>query len=90
MSTEPNANGAAAPSKPKPGLEPIQTGGDYPGVPNTNSPTSSSELGHNPFDEIIPHPSEVPHRNLILCFDGTGDQFDADVCFLDSSTRVIS
>lgn len=36
----------------------------------------------NPFDEIIPHPDEVHHRNLVLCFDGTGDQFDADVSAL--------
>ena len=52
------------------------------------SPADGSEYdpkaGHgndtaNPFDEIIPHPDEVHHRNLILCFDGTGDQFDADV-----------
>ena len=33
----------------------------------------------NPFDEIIPDPDEVHHRNLVLCFDGTGDQFEADV-----------
>lgn len=32
------------------------------------------------FDEIIPHPSIIKNgaRNLVLCFDGTGDQFDDD------------
>lgn len=33
----------------------------------------------NHFDHIIPHPEDVHHRNLVLCFDGTGDQFDSDV-----------
>jgi len=44
------------------------------------SPTSqdSEQTAINPVDEIIPHPDEVKHRNLILCFDGTGDQFDGD------------
>ena len=68
---------------------------DYPDIPNAESPSSSSPVkeypngdvtGHdikyhaNPFDEIIPDPDQVHHRNLVLCFDGTGDQFDADVC----------
>lgn len=26
-------------------------------------------------------PSDKPPRTLVLCFDGTGDQFDADVSF---------
>lgn len=30
-------------------------------------------------DDVIP-PVHT-HRTLVLCFDGTGDQFDADVCF---------
>jgi hypothetical protein len=87
--TEPTVNGA------KPGLLPIQTG-DYPGVPNTDSPTTSTAGGggviDNPFDDIIPHPDEVHHRNLILCFDGTGDQFDADVrsCRLTVCTCRVS
>jgi uncharacterized protein (DUF2235 family) len=25
-------------------------------------------------------PPEHTNRTLVLCFDGTGDQFDADVC----------
>ncbi|KAH7905545.1 hypothetical protein BJ138DRAFT_1017569 [Hygrophoropsis aurantiaca] len=33
--------------------------------------------GHvHPYDETIPH--EHSHRTVVLCFDGTGDQFDAD------------
>ena len=38
------------------------------------------------FDEIIPHPDEVHHRNLVLCFEGTADQFDGDVIVLDISS----
>ncbi|CAL1694705.1 unnamed protein product [Somion occarium] len=38
-----------------------------PGISNT---------GYNLASDIIP--SEHPHRTLVLCFDGTGDQFDAD------------
>src|SRR5882762_2599318 len=74
-------NGNARPIKNKPELEPIKVGGDYPDIPNTYSPTavSSPPNSFGNFDEIIPHPDEVPHRNLVLCFDGTGDQFDADV-----------
>jgi hypothetical protein len=88
--TEPKVNGVAE-TKAKPGLQPIQTG-NYPGIPNTYSPTSSTAGGGNAFDDIIPHPDEVHHRNLILCFDGTGDQFDADVrdCRLTEYTCYVS
>jgi hypothetical protein len=75
---QPIVNGVGS-TKPKPGLQPIQTG-NYPGTPNTYSSTSTTAGGiTNPYDEIIPHPDKVHHRNLVLCFDGTGDQFDADV-----------
>lgn len=30
-------------------------------------------------EPIIPNREEFPHRTLVLCFDGTGDQFDSDV-----------
>ena len=51
-----------------------------PGDGNEYNPmTGHGKYTVNPFDEIIPHPDEVHHRNLVLCFDGTGDQFDADV-----------
>ncbi|KAH7911623.1 hypothetical protein BJ138DRAFT_1006185 [Hygrophoropsis aurantiaca] len=66
---------------------------DYPDIPNVLSPNggddspSSSEFaklkGHesissdgHPLDTVIPH--EHDHRTLVLCFDGTGDQFDGD------------
>jgi hypothetical protein len=77
---EPQTNGSVDPVNGKPGLEPIQTtGGAYPGVPKTYSPNEPPSAINNAFDEIIPHPDDVHHRNLVLCFDGTGDQFDADV-----------
>jgi uncharacterized protein (DUF2235 family) len=39
-----------------------------------------AELGPDKVNihEIIPDPSEITRRNLIVCFDGTGDQFDLD------------
>ncbi|KZP04656.1 hypothetical protein FIBSPDRAFT_923299 [Athelia psychrophila] len=50
----------------------IEYGGTATGVPGQGVPID------NRFDDIIPHPDEVDHRNLVLCFDGTGDQFDSD------------
>lgn len=76
-----NMNGSSETTKPV--LPPITTvNGNYPDIRDTESPTQvSPNIGpiRNDFDEIIPHPDEVNHRNLILCFDGTGDQFDGDV-----------
>jgi uncharacterized protein (DUF2235 family) len=72
---EPNTNGGAGAVNSKPVLEPITIDGDNLNMPSTDSPTSA---GVNPFYEVIPHPDEVHHRNLVLCFDGTGDQFDTD------------
>lgn len=40
------------------------------------SPESSTP-GFTLADDVIP--SHRPPRTLVLCFDGTGDQFDADV-----------
>ncbi|KAF7976182.1 hypothetical protein HWV62_7344 [Athelia sp. TMB] len=73
----------------KPALQPIQVTREkddqYPEIKDTESPTDESgpatPHGHpisTAFDEIIPHPDDVHHRNLVLCFDGTGDQFDGD------------
>lgn len=69
----------------RPTLEPLDIKEDYADIPNAGSPTPLTIVGsdNNPFDEIIPHPEDVKHRNLVLCFDGTGDQFDADVCTYD-------
>lgn len=74
-----NLNGALdTAGKHKPALEPLQIKEEYSDFPNVSgSPTTLTNS--NPFDEIIPHPEEVKYRNLVLCFDGTGDQFDADV-----------
>lgn len=86
--TEPKTNGDAVA---KPELEPIKTDKDYLGIPNTSSPTALSPPdGVNIFDETIPHPEEVPHRNLVLCFDGTGDQFDADVSIYHLMSSAIN
>ncbi|KAI8981357.1 hypothetical protein BD414DRAFT_443685 [Trametes punicea] len=41
----------------------------------TSVHSSSSELGDN---DIIPPPDPSAPRTLVLCFDGTGDQFDTD------------
>lgn len=55
--------------------------------PNKRGPTKPLRKGTGTtFDEIIPHPDEVHHRNLVLCFDGTGDQFDDDVRLSSSVT----
>ena len=32
----------------------------------------------HPFDDIIPPFHDRQHRTVVLCFDGTGDQFDSD------------
>ncbi|OJA19274.1 hypothetical protein AZE42_04490 [Rhizopogon vesiculosus] len=46
----------------------------YPGVPDIpSSPTLGSQNG-----AIVPPPHLQSHRTLVLCFDGTGDQFDSD------------
>ena len=59
---------------------------DYPEFPNVSSEPNGSGSG-SPLppsvgdkyhmDEIIP--SKHSNRTIILCFDGTGDQFDEDV-----------
>jgi hypothetical protein len=88
---EPQANGPTEPLDRKPELPPIKVDGNYTGVPNVKSPDGiSGKPNSNPFDEIIPHANEVHHRNLILCFDGTGDQFDADVNICRLITAAIS
>lgn len=47
--------------------------------PKTPKSPIGEELPPRPFnlEETIPPTNE--HRTLILCFDGTGDQFDDDV-----------
>ena len=52
----------------------------YPDIPNvSHSPKggSSTIKTFDPLDDVIP--ATHKDRTLVLCFDGTGDQFDADV-----------
>lgn len=73
---------------------PIQVNSNHPEIVDTNSPTQDSTIPFgtcsicNDFDEIIPHPEDVHHRNLVLCFDGTGDQFDRNVSVLLAIHRI--
>ncbi|KAL4266753.1 T6SS Phospholipase effector Tle1-like catalytic domain-containing protein [Pleurotus pulmonarius] len=52
----------------------------FPEIPNVGSPgrmaTDHASFSDEEEDEVIP-PSHA-HRTLVLCFDGTGDQFDDD------------
>ncbi|KAG2144680.1 uncharacterized protein EDB93DRAFT_1087441 [Suillus bovinus] len=47
---------------------------DYP--KNANSSVSSGQDSLNPTDDVLP-PAHT-NRTLVLCFDGTGDQFSSD------------
>ncbi|KAF8899389.1 hypothetical protein BD779DRAFT_1431850 [Infundibulicybe gibba] len=49
----------------------------YPDFTKTTSPRGDTTDSFN-LDEIIPPPHPRRHRTLVLCFDGTGDQFDDD------------
>jgi len=51
------------------------TGDTYPDFPMVTSPGGESDSEFGDTDSI---PPTHKHRNLILCFDGTGDQFDDD------------
>ncbi|KAH9486042.1 hypothetical protein JR316_0000106 [Psilocybe cubensis] len=49
----------------------------YPGFPKTTSPRAEGDSGF--YDKLEPTiPPTHKHRTVILCFDGTGDQFDDD------------
>ena len=68
----------------KPLLNDIVVENDYPEFPNVSSdpsdpasPLSSGVEDKYHMDEIIP--LRHTNRTIILCFDGTGDQFDDDV-----------
>ena len=68
----------------KPLLNNIVVENDYPEFPNVSSdpsgsasPLSSGVEDKYHMDEIIP--LKHSNRTIILCFDGTGDQFDEDV-----------
>lgn len=68
----------------KPLLKNIVIQNDYPEFPNvasdpegSGSPLPSAVADKYHMDEIIP--PQHDNRTIILCFDGTGDQFDEDV-----------
>jgi hypothetical protein len=58
--------------------QPIRTqlSDPFDSLDETQSPPSAGPGAYDP--SVIP-PSHKP-RTVVLCFDGTGDQFDADVC----------
>ena len=72
-----NLNGNAIPHLNKVDDEELTPEGLSP-----ESDLSSAEDKHH-LDTIIP-PTHS-HRTIVLCFDGTGDQFSKDVCILPFS-----
>ena len=83
-----------APEDPPPcGLLPSSSSSSPPSIMSdacSISPTSSNgTLPCTPLDwDVIPPTSERRRRTLVLCFDGTGDQFDTDVCVCPSTDRM--
>ncbi|OJA19273.1 hypothetical protein AZE42_04491 [Rhizopogon vesiculosus] len=66
----------AQPIQQQPRPTPLVING-YSEIPDvSSSPTTGGEGSSHPYDAIIP-PAHT-HRTLVLCFDGTGDQFDSD------------
>ena len=51
----------------------------------SQSPPSAGPGAVDPF--VIPPSHRDRSRTLVLCFDGTGDQFDTDVCAISLFTR---
>jgi uncharacterized protein (DUF2235 family) len=45
----------------------------------TESTRTPPSVGPGAYDASVVPPSHPDYRTLVLCFDGTGDQFDADV-----------
>ena len=59
--------------------QPIQTQVTDPGSMDKNhTPPSAGPGAYDP--SVIPPSHDPDTRTIVLCFDGTGDQFDADVC----------
>ena len=63
---------------------------------NTTDPQTPPSAGPGAFDPSVIPPSH-DDRTIILCFDGTGDQFDTDVrahtcspCFPPTDRRVFA
>ena len=78
----------------KPFLNNIIVENGYPEFPkvssgpdSSGSPLPKGVLGDNKYhmDEIIP--IKHSNRTIVLCFDGTGDQFDEDVRIVSLSFK---
>ena len=52
----------------------------------TESPPSAGPGAVDPF--VIPPSHKDRSRTVVLCFDGTGDQFDTDVCAISLFTLI--
>ena len=74
---------------PVPAPNPIETQLKSPMTSSSGDETFPSAGPGAHDDRVLPPFHEA--RTLVLCFDGTGDQFDADVCayMLPLSTRVL-
>ena len=56
----------------------------------TSSPIAASPaISHEPQWEDDVVPPRHKNRTLIVCFDGTGDKFDGDVCHINLRLRLI-
>ena len=53
----------------------VSSPGDYS---KPNAPPPRATFSGNTCPPVIPPPGDRPFRTLVLCFDGTGDQFDLD------------
>jgi hypothetical protein len=72
-------------------LNPIQTHLETP-ISTSSSEDSFSSAGLGARDDtVIPSDNDARARTLVLCFDGTGDQFNMDVRAyrLSSSSHVL-
>ena len=67
---------------------PIQTNLKYP-LPPPTGVESLPSIGPGAYDNTVIPPSHDA-RTLVLCFDGTGDQFDTDVrTYMPSSSAHV-
>jgi hypothetical protein len=65
--------------------QPIQTQlTDPDSLDKSQSPPSAGPGAYDPT--VIPPSHDTHTRTIVLCFDGTGDQFDADVCAISLFT----
>jgi hypothetical protein len=69
---------SSAPPQSRPPPLPIETQLTSP-IKSTESTRTPPSVGPKAYDETVVPPSHDGIRTLVLCFDGTGDQFDSDV-----------